>query len=366
MNAERKSDGSIVAAKPANEAAVEASAELAEERDPAKRNAEQAALHRTQSRGKSKSRGLLGVREAAREDSKLRFTALLHHIDKTALALAFGQLQKSAAVGVDGVTWQDYEQNVEENIASLHGRIHRGAYRAKPSRRAWIPKPEGRQRPLGIASLEDKIVQQAVATVLQSIYEEDFIGFEHRDEAQACMEELRARLAKFGLKLHGGKTRLIEFGRYAANNRKRRGEGKPETFDFLGFIHKCSRTRAHGYFTIHRQTVAKRIRATLAEIKRKLRKRWHRPLAETGRWLRRVVQGRLNYYAVPGNGSIVSFVSEVTRHWLRAIRRRSQKGRNRWTWERMNRFYRNFLPLPRLLHPYPNVRFCARLKAGAV
>ena len=179
MNAERKSDGSIVAAKPANEAAVEASVELAEERDPAKRNAEQAALHRTQSRGKSKSRGLLGVREAAREDSKLRFTALLHHIDKTALALAFGQLQKSAAVGVDGVTWQDYEQNVEENIASLHGRIHRGAYRAKPSRRAWIPKPEGRQRPLGIASLEDKIVQQAVATVLQSIYEEDFIGFSY-------------------------------------------------------------------------------------------------------------------------------------------------------------------------------------------
>ena len=498
MNTYGKSDGSIVPAKPANKDAVEASAESAEERDPAKRNAEQAALRRTSSRNKRKSRGLLGVREAARKDSKLKFTALLHHVDETALSMAFFALKKTAAVGIDGVTWQDYEQNVEANLADLHGRIHRGAYRAKPSRRVWIPKPDGRQRPLGIASLEDKIVQQAAATVLQSIYEEDFIGFsygfragksqrdaldalsvaitskrvnwildadiegffdtidhewlikflehrigdrrilrlirkwlragisedgertetkagtpqgavispllsnvylhyvfdlwidwwrrnrcqgdvivvryaddfaigfQHRDEAQCCLEELRQRCAKFGLKLHDGKTRLIEFGRYAANNRKGRGEGQPETFDFLGFTHRCSRTRAHGYFTIQRQTVAKRMRATLAEIKRKLRKRWHRPLAETGRWLRRVVQGWLNYYAVPGNGSIASFVIEVTRHWLRAIRRRSQKGRNRWTWERMNRFYKNYLPLPRVLHPYPNVRFRARLKAGAV
>lgn len=178
-NADWKSDGSIVPATPTNKGAVEASAESVEESDPAKRNAEQNALHRTRSRNKAKSRGLLGVREAARKDSRLKFTALLHHIDVSTLRLAFFGLKKTAAVGIDGVTWQDYEQNVEANLDDLHGRIHRGAYRAKPSRRVWISKPDGRQRPLGIASLEDKIVQQAVATVLQSIYDEDFLGFSY-------------------------------------------------------------------------------------------------------------------------------------------------------------------------------------------
>ena len=401
-------------------------------------------------------------------------------------------------MGVDGVTWQDYEHSVEGNLADLHGRIHRGAYRAKPSRRSWIPKPDGRQRPLGIASLEDKIVQQAVATVLQCIYEEDFlgfsygfrpgrrqhdaldalsvaitgkrvnwildadiegffdaidhgwlikflehrigdrrilrlirkwlragvseggkwsqttvgapqgavispllsnvylhyvfdlwinwwrknrcrgdvivvryaddsvVGFQNRDEARRCLEELRRRLASFGLKLHDGKTRLIEFGRYAASNRKRRGEGRPETFDFLGFTHKCSRTRAHGYFTIHRHTMAKRVRATLAAFKVELRKRRHRPLGETGRWLGRVVQGWLNYHAVHGNIWTGRFVHEVTRHWLRAIRRRSQKVRSRWTWKRMVRLREKHLPRARVIHPYPSERFRARLKAGAV
>ena len=501
MNVDRKSDGSVVPAKPTNKDAVDASAELAElaeERDPAKRNVEQDAVPRTPSRKESKSRGLLGVREAARKDSKLRSTALLHHIDRDALGLAFNQLKKGAAVGVDGVTWQDYEQNVEVNLADLPGRIHRGAYRAKPSRRCWIPKSDGRQRPLGIAALEDKLVQQAVATVLQCIYEEDFIGFsygfrpgksqhnaldalsvaitskrvnwildadiegffdaidhdwlikflehrigdrrilrlirkwlragvsedgewsrttvgapqgavispllsnvylhyvfdlwiewwrtkhchgdviviryaddfvigfQNRDEAERCLEELRQRLAKFGLKLHDGKTRLIEFGRYAAENRKRRGEGKPETFDFLGFTHKCSQTRAHGYFTIHRHTIVKRVRATLAAIKLELRRRRHRPLGETGRWLGRVVGGWLNYHAVPGNTWTGSFVHEVTRHWLRAIGRRSQKGRSRWTWERMKRLREKYLPRACVIHPYPNVRFRARLEAGAV
>lgn len=494
-----KSDGSVVPANPANNGGAEPPAESAEERDPAKRNAEQDALHRTQSRGKRKSRGLLGVREAARKDSKLKFTALLHHVDETALSVAFFGLKKTAAVGIDAVTWRDYEQNVEANLADLHGRIHRGAYRAKPSLRSWIPKPDGRRRPIGIAALEDKIVQQAVASVLQSIYEEDFIGFsygfrpgksqhnaldalstaitskrvnwildadiesffdtidhewlikflehrvgdrrilrlirkwlragvsedgewsqtivgtqqgavispllanvylhyvfdlwiewwrkqrcrgdvivvryaddfvigfEHRDEAQACLEELRARLAKFGLKLHDGKTRLIEFGRYAATNRKERGEGKPDTFNFLGFTHKCGRTRKGNYFTIHRHTESKRMRATLHKIKEKLQKRMHRPLGETGRWLRRVVQGWLNYHAVPGNSDrLARFVDEVTRHWLQAIRSRSDRGRSRWTWERMHRFGRRHLPRPRIIHPYPETRFRARLKAGAV
>ncbi len=176
MNAKRKSDESVVLATPANNGAAEAPAESAEERDSAERNAEQAALHRTPSRVKRKSRGLHGVREAARKDGTLKFTALLHHVNEDCLTEAFFNLKKTAAVGVDGVTWHEYERNLEANIESLHDRIHRGAYRAKPSRRAWMLKPDGRQRPLGIASLEDKIVQQAVLWVLQSIYEQDFLA----------------------------------------------------------------------------------------------------------------------------------------------------------------------------------------------
>ena len=163
----------------ANNGTAEAPAESDEGRDPAKRNAEPTALSRTPGRNQHRSRGLHGVREAARKDSTLKFTALLHHINEDCLTEAFFNLKKSAAVGVDGVTWQDYEQNLEANIVDLHDRIHRAAYRALPSRRAWIPKPDGRQRPLGIAALEDKIVQQAVLWVLQSIYEQDFLGFSY-------------------------------------------------------------------------------------------------------------------------------------------------------------------------------------------
>jgi len=442
---------------------------------------------------------LHGVREAAHKDSKLKFTALLHHVNEDCLTEAFFNLKKSAAVGVDGVTWHDYEQNLEVNIAVLHDRIHRGGYRALPSRRVWIPKPDGRQRPLGIAALEDKIVQQAVLWVLQSIYEQDFLGFsygfrqgrsqhqaldalsvaitskkvnwildadvegffdmidhswlieflEHRigdrrilrlirkwlhagvieegewskttegspqgsvispllsnvylhyvfdlwiewwrkkhcrrdvvvvryaddfvigfeshAEATACLEELHARFAKFGLKLHEGKTRLIEFGRYAIERRAESGEGRPDTFDFLGFTHRCGQTRTHGRFTIHRHSIAKRMRATLQAIKAKLRKRMHRPLGETARWLRRVVRGWLNYHAVPGNSHRIGrFVDEVTRLWLFVLRRRSQRGRKRWTWDRMQRLARKHLPRPRIVHPYPDQRFRARLKVGAV
>jgi group II intron reverse transcriptase/maturase len=399
MNANRKSDESVVPAKLANKGAAEVPAEPVEERDSAERNAAQEALRRTQSREPRRSRSLSDVREAARKDSTLKFTALLHHIDEDCLTESFYELKKTAAVGVDGVTWHEYERNLEANIADLHGRIHRGAYRAKPSRRAWIAKPDGRQRPLGIASLEDKIVQQSVRVVLQCVYEQDFlgfsygyrpgrgqhdaldalsvaltskrvnwvldadiegffdtidhqwlikflehrigdrrllrlirkwlragvsedgewspttvgtpqgavispllanvflhyvfdlwiewwrkhrcrgdvvvvryaddvvIGFEHRGEATACLEELRARMAKFGLKLHDGKTRLIEFGRYAIERRARRGEGRPETFNFLGFTHICAKTRKQGWFTVHRHSMTKRVRATLQAIK---------------------------------------------------------------------------------------------------
>lgn len=499
MNVNRKSDGPIVPAKAANNGGAEPSAESIEERGSVKRNADQTVLRRTPSRIQRESRGPVGVREAARKDGALKFTALLHHVNEDCLLEAFYNLKKTAAVGVDKVTWHEYEQNVEANIANLHGRIHRGAYRAKPSKRIWIPKPDGRQRPIGIASLEDKIVQQAVLWVLQAIYEQDFlgfsygfrpgksqhdaldaltvaitgkrvnwildadiegffdsidhdwmikflehrigdprilrlikkwlragvseegewsetkvgvpqgsvispllanvylhyvfdlwiewwrrnrcrgdvivvryaddfvIGFQHEEEAKACLEELRARFAKFGLKLHETKTRLIEFGRYAIERRERRGEGRPETFDFLGFTHKCARTRKDGWFTINRHTIAKRMRATLAAIKAKLQKRMHRPLGETARWLRSVVQGWLNYHAVPSNSRrIRRFVDEVSRIWLRLIRRRSQRGRSRWTWARMQRLVRRHLPRPRILHPYPNQRFRVRLKARAV
>ena len=153
MNAHGESDESVVPAKPANNGAAEASAESVEGRDSTKRNADQADLHRTPSRTQRKSCGLWGVREAARKDSTLKFTALLHHVSEDCLTEAFFNLKKTAAVGVDDVTWQEYERDLEANIVDLHGRIHRGAYRAKPSLRVWIPKPDGRQRPLGIASL---------------------------------------------------------------------------------------------------------------------------------------------------------------------------------------------------------------------
>jgi group II intron reverse transcriptase/maturase len=364
MNAERNSDESIVPATSTNNDATEASAESIEERDSTKRNDVPSDLSRTPSRTKRKSRGLHGVREAARKDSQLKFTALLHHVSVDCLTEAFFNLKKTAAVGIDRVTWHDYERDVESNIEDLHGRIHRGAYRAKPSLRVHIPKPDGRTRPLGIASLEDKVVQQAVLWVLQSIYEQDFlgfsygfrpgrsqhnaldalsvaitskkvnwildadiegffdaidhawlikflehrigdprilrlirkwltagvsedgewskttvgtpqgavispllanvylhyvfdlwiqwwreqhrgavvvvryaddfvIGFEHRNDAEACLNELQERFVKFGLKLHSKKTRLIEFGKYAIERRERRGDSRPETFDFL-------------------------------------------------------------------------------------------------------------------------------------
>lgn len=497
MHATGQSDKSVVPTKLTNNDDTDSSAESVEGRDLANGNVEQSASHRTPGRVKRESRGLPGVREAARNSSTLRFTALLHHIDERLLFESFDNLKKSAAPGVDGVTWSDYEANVEANIKDLHDRIHRGAYRAKPSRRVWISKPDGRQRPLGVASLEDKIVQQAVLWVLQCIYEQDFLGFsygyrpghsqhqaldalsvaitskkvnwildadlesffdsidhswlikflEHRigdnrilrlirkwlhagiiedgvwsasDEgspqgsgispllanvflhyvfdlwidwwrqqpgrgdvvvvryaddmvigfereadARQCLDELQQRFAKFGLNLNDGKTRLIEFGRYAAERRQRSGNRRPETFDFLGFTHQCGKTRTHGWFTVHRKSIAKRMRSKLAELKQDLRKRRHDSIGETGRWLGRVVQGWMNYHAVPGNMvRLQQFVDAIAKLWLRQLRRRSQ--RSTWTWQRMHLLVRKHLPRPHIIHPYPNQRFRARLAARAV
>jgi RNA-directed DNA polymerase len=481
-----ESDGPIVPRKRANKAGRPA-AESVEGSGSTKGNVSQAAAYRTQSRA-SVSIGLAGVREAARRDQDVRFTALLHHITPALLEASFYELKRSASPGVDGVTWRAYADGLTDRIADLHGRVHRGAYRAKPSKRAWISKPDGRQRPLGIAALEDKIVQQATKTVLDQIYEEDFLGFsygfrpgrgahdaldawsvglerrkvnwvldadirgffdtidhgwllrflehriadhrvlrlirkwlragvsedgtwsktevgtaqgavispllanvylhyvfdlwvdqwrrrhargdvivvryaddvvmgfQHRSEAERFLHELRARFEQFGLSLHPEKTRLIEFGRFAAERRNRRGAGRPETFDFLGFTHYGGRTRK-GDFAIKRKSASKRLRATLRAIKVQLQRRMHAPVAEQGQWLRRVMQGWYNYHAVPGNGRCLSqFRTAVGRLWQHVLRRRSQKARpSLWKW--VARLIQRWFPATRILHPYPNERF---------
>jgi RNA-directed DNA polymerase len=454
-----------------------------------KGNTEEAHTCRTQGRDHV-SQGLGGVREAARRDKQQKFTALLHHVTTALLRDSYDSLKRKAAPGVDGVTWQQYGEGVEARLKDLHDRVHRGVYRAQPSRRVYIPKADGRQRPLGIAALEDKIVQQAVVTVLNEIYEEDFLdfsygfrpgrkqhdaldalwvglrrrrvnwvleldvrgffdnvshewlvkfiehrigdrrivrliqkwlkagvseegewketkvgtpqgavaspllaniylhyvfdlwvnqwrrrsargamivvryaddavlGFEHRREAEAFLEQLRERLRKFGLELHPEKTRLLEFGRFAEENRKRRGEGKPETFDFLGFTHSCGKTQKGNWYTIRRQTAKKRLRSKLQAVKQELGKRWHKRVIENGKWLRSVVQGYFNYHAVPGNFvALRTFRREVARMWLAALRRRSQ--RDRYSWERFGPLVARFLPSPRILHPLPGDRFDA-------
>jgi RNA-directed DNA polymerase len=482
-----ESDELVVPEKRTNNAGVPPAAESVEERSSTKGNDPQTTLDRTQRR-KPRSLGLWGVREAARRDQKMRFTALLHHITPELLRVSFFDLKRQAAPGIDGRTWQEYACKLERRIDDLHHRVHRGTYRAQPSKRVWIPKPDGRQRPLGLAAVEDKLVQQAVKTVLECVYEADFLGFsygfrprrgchdaldalvvglerkrvnwvldadirgffdaldhawllkflqhriadprllrllqkwlragvsadgqwlptkvgtpqgavispllanvflhcvldlwivawrnqsarghvivvryaddfvmgfESRADARACLAELRARFQHFGLALHPDKTRLIEFGRFAAERRAARGEGKPETFTFLGFTHHCAKTRG-GAFTIRRKSNAKKIRAKLQEIKTRLSRCLHAKVRDTGRWLRSIVQGWLNYHAVPGNfPSLNQFLEAVEDLWRRALRRRSQRGR-RWNWSRHRALCRRWLPRPHILHPYPAQRF---------
>ena len=463
-------------------------AENEEGRPLIKENARQPNTCSTQSE-KRVSQGLAGVRKAARENKEMKFTALLHHLTADLLRESFYALKRKASPGVDGVTWQEYETGLEDRLVDLHGRVHRGAYRAQPSRRVYIEKEDGRQRPLGIAALEDKIVQQAVVTILHQIYEEDFLGFsygfrpgrsqhdaldalsyallkkkvnyvldadikgffdnldktwlikfvehrvadprilrliqkwlkagvmeggkwsetktgtpqgsvisptlaniylhyvfdlwvnagrkkwaqgevvviryaddtvlgfQHQAEADRFLESLRKRLEKFGLELHPEKTRRIEFGRFAEPNRERRGEGKPETFDFLGFTH-ISGKNSKGHFTVRRRTIRKRMRSKLRQIKQQLRERMHDPVPQTGEWLKSVVQGYFNYHAVPGNmESLNVFRHRVTRLWRRVLLRRG--GKRRPNWARLHRLVEHWLPTPCVLHPYPEVRFAA-------
>ena len=487
MHDREKSDLAIVAVKPTNKAGQPA-AESVETRAGAKGNAGQQSTHRTQGRERV-SQALERVRQAAQR-KKEKFTALLHHISIDSLRMAFFAVKRDAASGVDGLTWPTYEADLERNLTDLHERVHRGAYRALPSRRVYIPKPDGRQRPLAVAALEDKIVQRATAAVLNAIYEEDFlgfsygfrpgrgahdaldalmvalksrkvnfifdadirsffdtvsqkwlirflehrigdkriirlvqkwlkagvledgvvsvsergtgqgavispllaniylhyvldlwaerwrrreatgdmiivryaddiiVGFEHETDARRFLDAMRERLEEFALSLHPDKTRLIEFGRFAANRRAQRGLGKPESFSFLGFTFICGKSR-RGTFLLKRKTRRDRTRAKLRAIKQEMRRRMHQPIPVQGKWLRQVVSGYFNYHAVPTNSrALHAFRHFVAELWQRSLRRRSQK--DGMTWERFTQLANDWLPQPRILHPWPERRFAVK------
>ena len=488
MHEPEKSDAVVVAEKPANKAARSA-AEPAEPRTATKGNAGQQSTCRAQDRV-SVSQALERVRQVARQRKKERFTALLHHVDPAMLRTAFYAIKRDAAPGIDGVTWETYEQGLDQRIEDLHARVKCGAYRARPSRRSYIPKEDGSKRPLAVAALEDKIVQRAVSAVLNVIYEEDFlgfsygfrpgrsqhdaldalivgisskkvnfvldadirsfftevsqqwvvrflehrigdkriirlvqkwlragvledgivtieekgtgqgsvispllanvylhyvfdlwaerwrqreasgdmimvryaddlvVGFQHEHDARRFWDAMRERLRRFSLSLHPDKTRLIEFGRFAAQNCKKRGLAKPETFQFLGFVLICGKSR-RGDFQIRRKSRRDRMRATLREIKEALRQRRHVPVPEVGRWLAQVVAGYFAYHAVPTNSPALSaFRYHVVVLWHRQLCRRSQRAHVAWA--QMAKLADDFLPKPRVLHPWPSVRFAVK------
>ena len=490
MHDRGKSDDPVVPAKLPNNAQGGA-AEVVEGSGSAEGNAA-SETRSGPSAGLSALSDLDRVRRVARKDKDARFTALLHHVDVDRLRAAYWAIRPKAAPGVDGVTWTEYGQDLEANLRDLHARVHGGSYRARPSRRVFIPKADGRLRPLGIAALEDKILQRAVVEVLNAIYEADFlgfsygfrpgrsshdaldalaagitrkkvnwvldtdfrefftsldhrwlerflehriadkrilrliqkwmaagviedgawteslegvpqgasaspllanvylhyvfdlwahrwrirhargdvvivrfaddavVGFEYRQDAERFWADLRERLAKFSLELNADKTRLIRFGRFAAQQRKERGLGKPETFQFLGFTHICGRTKA-GRFKLTRITDKKRMRTKLSKVKAELIRRRHLPIPDQGRWLASVLRGHCNYYAVPDNSKAIdAFRFRIIGHWLAALRRRSQ--RTRLTWKRMYRLAERWLPRVHILHPWPNDRFDARTR----
>jgi len=488
MNGHEKSDSGIVATKPTNKAGRPA-AEPVEPRPGTKGNAGQQNTHRAQDRARV-IQALDRVRKAARQRKKERFTALLHYINVDTLRTAFYALKRKAAAGVDGMTWQDYEADLEPRLRDLHERVHRGAYRPQPSRRTYIPKADGKRRPLAIAALEDKILQGATVMVLNAIYEGDFcgfsygfrpgrgphdaldalcvaidtrkvnwivdadirdffgsvsqdwlarfmehrigdkriirlirkwlkagiledgivtvedrgtgqgsvispllgniylhyvldlwverwrrreatgdmiivryaddviVGFEREEDARHFLDAMRARLEEFMLSLHPDKTRLIEFGRHAAANRKQRGLGKPETFAFLGFTFICSKSRK-GHFQLKRKTRGDRMRVKLKDIKGELRRRMHWPISRQGKWLGQLVRGHFVYFAVPTNiRALTAFRYRVVDLWRRSLRRRSQK--DRATWEQVVEIANEYLPKPCILHPWPSVRFAGK------
>ena len=188
-------------------------------------------------------------------------------------------------------------------------------------------------------------------------YADDSVfGFQYQSDAQRLQQALSDRLATFKLTLNASKTHLIEFGRFAQSNRKERGAGKPDTFDFLGFTHICSRRRGDNQFTLLRKTIVSRQRSKLKTIKAELRKRYHDRPIEVGKWLQKIVQGYFNYYAVPENLTVLDrFRTAVIRQWIKSMRRRSQRGKS-VPWRRFTRLINGFIPKARAVHPYPNQR----------
>jgi group II intron reverse transcriptase/maturase len=480
-----KSDSPVVPKKPSNKIG-RLVAEMVEGRGLTKGNSPECNAPRTQSRVGALS-ALERIRQAARRDRKRRFTALLHHVyDVERLRAAYLAVNRDAAAGIDGETWERYREGLEAKLRDLSVRLARGAYRVKPVRRAYIPKADGRRRPLGVPTLEDKIVQRATAEVLNAVYETDFlrfsygfrpernphhaldalaiglqkrrvnwvldadiqgffdtldhgwlvkfvehriadqrvvrliqkwlragvledgkrirsevgtvqggsispllanvylhyvfdlwvhqwrkkrargevivvrfaddfvVGFKHRTEAERFLAELRDRFQRFGLELHPEKTRLIEFGRFAAIARKNRGQGKPETFNFLGFTHSYGKTRK-GEFVVLRQTMRRRLQSKLAEVKTVLWRRMHDTIPEAGAYLRSVVAGHMRYYGVPRNSAALSrFRRAVGWIWWRILKRRSET--HRWPWTRMQRLIDRWLPPARICRPYPSLR----------
>ena len=346
MNGRGKSDSAIVAERPTNKAGRPAEGPE-ERRAETEENAVQQSTRRAQNR-ESVSQALDRIRQAARQRKKEKFTALLHHISPEHLEAAFFELKENAAPGVDGLTWRAYEEGLDAKILDLHSRLHKGAYRALPSRRIYIPKPDGRQRPL--AASGDMIIVR---------YADDIIvGFQYETDARRFWDAMRERLAEYSLSLHPEKSRLIEFGRFASDQRARRGLGKPETFNFLGFTFICGRSR-RGRFALKRKSRGDRMRATLQEIKKEMQRRMHQPIPEQGKWLRQVATGFFAYHAVPTNRrALHTFRHCVTDLWRRSLRRRSQK--DRMTWSRIKKLADDFLPQARILHPWPHARFAVK------
>ena len=483
----RKSDSPIVPEKSPNKPGFIQGAEVMEERGLAKGNLPKQNTPRTQGRT-SVSSAFERIRQSINKDKTQQLTTLFHHIYSIdQLRASYYALKRKAAAGVDGMTWQQYGESLEENLKDLARRLKRGSYRAKPVRRMYIPKPDGRKRPIGVTALEDKLVQRAVVEVLNVVYEQDFLnfsygfrpkrsqhqaldavtagimtrkvgwvldadlraffdtlshewlvkfvehrisdqriirlikkwlqagvleegerirkevgtaqggsispllsnlylhyvldlwvqwwrnhcangdviivryaddfvlGFQYQKDAVRFLAELKQRLARFDLVLHPDKTCLLEFGRFAASTRERRGDRKPETFNFLGFTHICGKTRK-GKFTVFRRTIRKKWHAKLKEVYLELRLRMHDPIPKQGAYLRAVIGGHIRYYGVPSNSrAISSFRHAVRRLWLKVLRRRSQK--DRITWERLGRLADRWFPPARICHPHPLERF---------